>query len=586
MLHISKPVSATSLDFLFGPSGTDGYSLNHWLGHGSQELGLEGSVGPGDVRALLEGRLTRGRQPARLSDRFVPAGGMILCFTPPASVTVLWSQLDKDLRRTIQAINHEAARNAISYLQDESRLMPSNLDPHPRDEIGFVGALFAQGLGQNQVPELHTHVLLSNVCIHSDGSFGGLDQSRLLQLKSAAEAIFGLSLAHGLQTQLGVRLVRNADSFEIAGVPSIESWQLSRSPNAAPSNKAVADASIPAEQGFPEAPTNAFGRWQEIGRQHGWGPDQASKLLALDLRIETYVSPHEVFATAETLRAPFGHHDIVRALATHFQTSTVSYAGLKAAINREVHGLETVRSNSGETLYHCGMRLVRDSVPPRDLNHPAGDEGHRLPKQSVEVLLKSSVLTEHQKAAFRFMTTTVGPTKALCNFGETERQALMSLAEKQWTAAGLRVVGVCGNAERATQFQDSTNIATVTAAQALRRGPFSLKSLIQPFALKVGGTTIDRRCVVVAEDAHRIGRTQLKMLQDRCAQAGAKLVVLGNAEQLPTIHPREMFRSKYAADYSAGFCSRRSVSRWMGRGRSSKVTIPVNTTATILHRVL
>ena len=52
--------------------------------------------------------------------------------------------------------------------------------------------------------------------------------------------------------------------------------------------------------------------------------------------------------------------------------------------------------------------------------------------------------------------------------------------------------------------------------------------------------------MVVAEDAHTIGRTQLKMLQDRCAQAGAKLVVLGNAEQLASISPREMFRSKYA----------------------------------------
>lgn len=562
MLRISHPVLANSQDFLFSPPNTDGYFLSHWLGHGAKELGLEGSVGRGEVRALLEGRLTGGTQ---------QTGGMNLCFTSPASLSVLWSQLEKDHRRTIQAINNEAVRNAISYLQDEARLIHSRLEPHTRQEVGFVGALFARGISQTQSPELQSHVVLSNSCLRSDGSFGTLDPVRLLKLKSAAEAIFRLSLSHGLQTQLGLRLVRNADSLEIAGVPSIESW--GPSPNSGPSNKVVADASITTGPGIPETPTNTFGRWQEIGRQHGWGPDQASQLLALDQRIETYLSPHEVFAAAEALRAPFELHELVRALATHFQTSTVSYSGLQGAINREVYGFETVKSHGGETMYQCGIRPVRDPVSPRESNHRAVDDAHRLPKQSVEAQLKSSALTEHQKAAFRFVTTSPGTTKALCNFGETERWTLMAMAQKQWTAAGFRVVGICGHAERAAQFQDSTSIATVTAGQALGQTSPSKKSLTQrastsirngvdtatararnvlrlvrlpPPVLNVGGSPVDQRCVVVAEDAHTIGRTQLKMLQDRCAQAGAKLVVLGNAEQLGSIPQREMFRSKYA----------------------------------------
>ncbi len=571
MLRISKHVEGTSLHFTLSPPRSDGYFMSHWLGHGAKELGFEGPVGRGDVRALLEGQLTRGRNEIQRGDGPVPGGGLNLCFTPPPSLSVLWSQLEKDHRHTIQAINHEAVRNAITYLQDEAGLMPSQLDPHPREEVGFVGALFAHGIGQKQIPELQTHVVLSNACIRSDGSFGTLDPSRLLKLKAATEAIFHLSLAHGLQSQLGLRLVRNADSFEIAGVPSIESWEPSPSQNATPLNNAVADASIGSGHGSPEVPTNIFSHWREIGRQRGWGPDKASKLLGLDPRLETYVSPHEVFAAVETLRAPFELHELVRTLATNFQTSTVSSAGLQRAIKSEVHGFEAFRANSGETLYKTGIRQAPDPVPPRDLNHQGGNEAHRLPSQSVEALLKASALTEHQKAAFRFVTTTTGTTKALCNFGESERRALMSLAEKQWTAAGLRVVGVCGNAERAAQFQDSTHIATVTAGQAL--GRTAPKSLIQRAntsirkgvacataparsilrlvrlpspALNFGGSPIDQRCVVVAEEAHAFGRTHLKMLQDRCAHAGAKLVVLGNAEKLPGINPREMFRSKYA----------------------------------------
>lgn len=173
--------------------------------------------------------LAAGRHPATgrtLVERKAATGrkamvGQDLTFSAPKSVSVLFAVGDAGVRTAIRAAQDAAVRRALSFLHAEGAITTRRGKRSARSEPAahYALALFEHSTSRAHDPQVHTHCVLANACVRSDGTVGGVDNASILRHAGAAAAIYRTELASQLRTRLGVEAERAGRNFEIAGCP-------------------------------------------------------------------------------------------------------------------------------------------------------------------------------------------------------------------------------------------------------------------------------------------------------------------------------------------------------------------------------
>jgi conjugative relaxase-like TrwC/TraI family protein len=167
-----RSVAAGVEDYYLG----SGEAPGRWLGDGAVLLGLSGTVGAEDVRAVLDGRapgtgrsLLWFRRPDRLP-------GFDLTFSAPKGVSLLFALADPRTSLLVREAHDRAVAAALGYLEREAGEVRRG-----RDEVdrlpggGFVAAAFRHRSSRAGDPQLHTHVLVANMTRGCDGHWSALD---------------------------------------------------------------------------------------------------------------------------------------------------------------------------------------------------------------------------------------------------------------------------------------------------------------------------------------------------------------------------------------------------------------------------
>ncbi len=190
-----------------------------WIGCAAEGLGLKGTVDPGRLRAVLEGR-----HPAsglRLRSARATVLGFDMTFSAPKSVSVLFALGGDDVARDVVAAHRAGVRGAVAYVElhglaarrgsgDGRTMVPTT---------GLVGASFTHGVSRNLDPHLHTHVVMSTMVQGVDGRWSACDHRGISAHRSAASAVYEAHLRSELSKRLGVGWAKGAGlQTEIAGV--------------------------------------------------------------------------------------------------------------------------------------------------------------------------------------------------------------------------------------------------------------------------------------------------------------------------------------------------------------------------------
>lgn len=91
-----------------------------WWGTGADEISLHDAVQKPDLQSLLKGFAPEGSPLIQNAGEQDHQPGWDLTFSPPKSVSVLWSQADEATRRTIQEAHHAAVTEALRYIEEEA----------------------------------------------------------------------------------------------------------------------------------------------------------------------------------------------------------------------------------------------------------------------------------------------------------------------------------------------------------------------------------------------------------------------------------------------------------------------------------
>jgi len=235
-LGLSKATAVLSIGRLGVVTGADYYLANvansvddyylgrgeapgQWIGATSAALDLTSVVDSGALRNLLDGR-GGGGEDLQIMRRSGRRPGFDLTFSAPKGVSLLWAFGSPEARDVVSLAHDRAIAGVIDHLSAEAAYVRRGKDG--KDLVrahGFVAAAFRHRTSRDGDPQLHTHVLIPNVVLGTDGRWSAPDARQLYLWQKAATAMYQSALRAEL-TPLGVSWsVRRNGLGELSDIP-------------------------------------------------------------------------------------------------------------------------------------------------------------------------------------------------------------------------------------------------------------------------------------------------------------------------------------------------------------------------------
>ena len=160
-------------------------------------------------------------------------GGIDLTLSAPKSVSVVFALADSEMRYAIEQAQHDACEATVGFLARNAAFCRRGKNGHRLEKISCLTvAAFQHGEARPVAhddgrvfadPNLHTHAVILNCAVREDGTVGALDARHLFAYKMAAGSVYHLALSSNLR-KLGFEIgeLGKNGTFEII-VPSTKS---------------------------------------------------------------------------------------------------------------------------------------------------------------------------------------------------------------------------------------------------------------------------------------------------------------------------------------------------------------------------
>lgn len=228
------------------------------------------------------------------------------------------------------------------------------------------------------------------------------------------------------------------------------------------------------------------------------------------------------------------------------QQSTFTHQDLARFINR--HTVDAEQFKRVYEAVHSNKELVllgRDDLGRERLTtlemleiesrllHRSGElqnrTSHSVSKEARPNKLAEKNLSAEQKTALNHITDK-GDLKCVIGYAGTGKSYLLGVARESWQASGYRVQGATLSGIAAENLEASSGIQSRTVASLLK-------------SWEHGYNTLNNKDVLVIDEAGMVGSRQMAQLVDAVYNSGAKLVLIGDPEQLQAIQAGAAFRA-------------------------------------------
>jgi len=561
MLSISQPMKGCGRGEYYLHLAREDYYLEggeppgEWYGEGAEQLGLSGEIEQEHFRNLLRGYTPDGSeeltQNAGDEER---RSGWDLTFSAPKSVSALWALADDDTRRDIQALQKEAVRTALDYLEQNAGWTRRGKDGAERERSALIFTTFEHGTSRAQEPDLHTHVIVQNLSLREDGTSGTIDSAPLYQHKMAAGALYRAELSRSLEQELGLEIRRDRDSFRIDGVSKelCDRWSTRRKEivealheRGLSGAKAAAVAAFDTREAKAHVPrVELFQTWAEQGRELSFGRDQALELLGEGLERsvkERALAKRQILdraiAQCTKNQSYFTERELVRFAAVEAQGLGLSAGDVLKAVKDELgHSREIVhlgvskheeRFTTREML-ELERNMLEHVRYSRSLDFSVSAETVRRVSKAWE--RRDEELSQEQKAALKHITLEKGGISAVSGMAGAGKSRMLSAAREVWEREGLTVIGAALAGKAAQGLEQEAGIKSDTIHKTLSE-------------IEHGRRSFGRNTVLVIDEAGMVGTRQMSELVRVAKEAEAKLVLVGDERQLQPIDAGGPFRA-------------------------------------------
>ena len=548
-----------------------------WWGAGAELLGLEGPAQPGSIVSLIEGRdpktglalrrpqadrLVRRRafdpESGEVVERLVElkrVGGWDFAFSAPKSISLALAFGDQETRREVLEAHRAGVSAALELLEREAirvRVGHNGVERHTTH--GLVGVViehaWARTVSEDAAPDpqLHTHVVVGNMAKSAEDEcawWRTLDMQPVLrEWKRAAGSTYHAVLRHEITTRLGWEWHEPRYGMaELSRWPKpvlrvfsrrreqIEAVLAGETPTWARAQLANSKTRQAKQHARDERADLAAARARLT--EHLTEP-QVAALLArgralprpIDARCLGIVFAHLAGEHGLTERdSSFTRGDVIRELSWTL-TDVPDTATLVAAADRFLSNSQIVqldeRRYTTRSLQAAEHRIAEFAARPAPRRLVLADGSADRGIAHVEAS-SGFELSEEQRALVHGVLAdnrSVSLVRAVAGSGKTTTLAAIAAA---YAEAGIPVAGVAPTGA-AARVMTEAGIPARTVERALLDRERALRCGIQPTP-----------GIVLVDEAGTVGVRTLAQLASVVAQAGGKLVLVGDDAQLPPV---------------------------------------------------
>ena len=293
-----------------------------------------------------------------------------------------------------------------------------------------------------------------------------------------------------------------------------------------------------AEQGIPLTPQGKIGpvgiyedaetqreRQRERAAEHRAIARRNGEALAADpdIALRALTQQHSTFTQQELARFVNRHTD-----------GAEQFAAVLAKVEAAPALVRLGQDGRGRARFTTREMLDTEARMERAADGMAGRDGYRVLQTARWWAVRAAErdgldLGEEQRAALRHVTS--GSDLALVvGFAGTGKSAMLGVARRAWEAEGFQVRGAALSGIAAEGLEGGSGIASRTIA--------SLE-----YAWKEGRDQLTSRDVLVVDEAGMVGSRQMERVLSAARAAGAKVVLVGDPEQLQAIEAGAAFRA-------------------------------------------
>lgn len=544
--YYSDKVAQGSEDYYSG----EGEAAGEWIGDAATRLGLEGEVGADQLTAMLTGRNPADGEPL-LGMRGVPSNGSVpgfdLTFSTPKSVSLLWALGGPEAAREVKAAHREAVGAALHYMQREACWTRRGAGGHEfLKGDGYLAAAYRHRTSRNGDPQLHTHVLIANAT-RAEGRWTRLYHPAIYEHATTASYVYEAHLREELSRRLGVEWqptrkgiaeiegfsdehlrafsTRRAEILEAAGPgASAASRQIATLATRKPKEPGVSQGELRERWGV-KATEIGLDR-EAIERVQGVrDPSERAPVLtvgqldrAVTERRSHFDRRDAIQAVADSLRNGARRADVERLADQYLASDSV----IQIADSPRSPRSTTRRIWALEREALAAVERMRTQGPP-----PAGE------LIAARVIAARPTLKADQRELVRRLLT--GPEGVAVVIGEagTGKTFAIAAAAEGWAQAGIELRAAAPTL-RAANVMRSDGLPATSVARLL---------LELDRAEHEGKPGLAHGSVLLVDEAGMVDSATTARLIHHAEAAGAKLVLVGDPEQLGEIDAGGLFRA-------------------------------------------
>jgi len=559
----SKTVVPERGDYYLTPDGEMAQAPGQWLTSPETlaRLGIEGSAVEGrDFIALMEGRHPRTGGWLRPEGAGGGRGGGIdLTFSAPKSVSAVWALGGEAQRRDMEAAHAAAVREAMAHLTETvptvRRRYSGQVVEEPAREV--VAAEYrhttARGVleGDAPDPQLHSHVVVTSA-IRDDGRIVAVASRPVFRAAREMGAYYRSALAHQLSERgyaIEAGTGKQGRYFEIAGVPqglldafSARSREVARAAERfrakwgrAPERGELRRLKLENRKAkvlVTHADLHAV--WNDTAARFGFTGDEPARLLgeARGSRPERALSDR----VEERLTERAATFEPGEFRAVLLEQSVGELAPREAlAFSRTMIAERRVLPLEGGLMTTLAVRAQEQAIERRftslaqSADRDVGAVAREIANDQVAERIGGR-LSDEQTHALQVIT---GPERGAILIGPagTGKGVVLDAAARAEQLAGRQTLGVAVSWSTAERLgRDSP---------ALSQQVFSVDALIS----RVGHSqvNVDEHTTIYFDEAGMADTNRLDQLTQMVERTGAKLILVGDAAQLPSIGAGGMF---------------------------------------------
>ena len=517
---------------------TGGEPLGNWRGGLRDNLYLSGQIRDGELGLMLKGfHPTTGEALASNAGSEHKAG-WDCTFSSPKSVSVAWALGDEDTRRAVQTAHAKAVESGLRFIEEHALSNRDRGIGHERIHK-VLAATYEHCTSREQDPQLHTHVLIANLGVRTDGTMCALDFDT--RWKMAAGAVYRAELASQLQlhgfgiepdTGKSFRLQdidpelclsfskRREEILEQAkelGVISAKGMQIATFVTRAAKSEPLPRASL-------------LEGWRDEAARLGFGMEHIEQAQQYKSNLDPMPTVDQILDGMTLQMSTFTSMQLHQAVAVQAQ-GHLNAVQIQQQIDELLINPEVVPIRAFNPKLDRGWEITEIRYTTQTQLALENKLLDQAKQRSIEtdnivnptaVMARYDTLTEEQNHAIKHITQEAGAVKVVEGMAGTGKGFILGVAHKVWQESGLEVHGAALAGKAADGLKQSTGIPSQT-----------LHSLIEQ--LDQNKKHLNTNSVLVIDEASMVGTRQLATIMNHVHNSGAKLVLVGDSKQLQPI---------------------------------------------------